>query len=154
MDGLDFIDVDYCKYGMPYRKRTRIWNNSTGLWTPRPLCKKIVVLWMGTGIGKQHREHPAIKKIVGQNTIHCLSKGVCIESYWTNIWDIQGYIIIVHLSIYLSIRHCQAPCSGFPHLAGGDSFGWILFFYLLGHFPYHLLRIPLLVEFRYCFICW
>ena len=46
---------------------------------PDPSVKKIVVLWMGTGIGKQHREHRAIKKIVGQNTIHCLNKGICIE---------------------------------------------------------------------------
>ena len=39
MDGIPYVDVDYCKYGMPYRKRTRIWNNVHG-WTPRPLCKK------------------------------------------------------------------------------------------------------------------
>ena len=39
MDELDFKDVDYCKYGMPYRKRTRLWNNIT-TWTPKPLCNK------------------------------------------------------------------------------------------------------------------
>ena len=39
MDEFDFKDVDYCKYGMPYRKRTRLWNNIT-TWTPRDLCKK------------------------------------------------------------------------------------------------------------------
>ena len=37
MQHLPFNDLDYCKYGMPYRKRTRIWNNITN-WTPRPLC--------------------------------------------------------------------------------------------------------------------
>ena len=39
MDEFDFKDVDYCKYGMPYRKRTRLWNNIT-TWKPRDLCKK------------------------------------------------------------------------------------------------------------------
>jgi hypothetical protein len=36
---LPFKDIDYCKYGMPYRKRTRLWNNITN-WQPRELCKK------------------------------------------------------------------------------------------------------------------
>ena len=39
MFDLGFNDIDYCKYGMPYRKRTRLWNNLTN-WTPRPLCQK------------------------------------------------------------------------------------------------------------------
>ena len=38
MQNLPFKDIDYCKYGMPYRKRPRIWNN-IGNWTPRALCK-------------------------------------------------------------------------------------------------------------------
>lgn len=37
--GLPFQDIDYCKYGMPYRKRTRIWNNIC-TWVPKPLCNK------------------------------------------------------------------------------------------------------------------
>ena len=36
---LPYNDVDYCKYGMPYRKRTRLWNNISNF-TPLPLCKK------------------------------------------------------------------------------------------------------------------
>ena len=27
MWGLPYRDIDDCKYGMPYRKRTRLWNN-------------------------------------------------------------------------------------------------------------------------------
>lgn len=27
LDHIDFIDVDYCRYGFAYRKRTRLWNN-------------------------------------------------------------------------------------------------------------------------------
>jgi len=38
MQNLPFKDIDYCKYGMPYRKRTRIWNNISG-WNPKPLCR-------------------------------------------------------------------------------------------------------------------
>ena len=39
MHGLPFVDVDYCKYGMQYRKRTRLWNNIS-TFNPRPLCNK------------------------------------------------------------------------------------------------------------------
>jgi len=39
MQDISFDDVDYCKYGMPYRKRTRLWNN-IGAWVPKPLCCK------------------------------------------------------------------------------------------------------------------
>ena len=39
MYGLAYQDIDYCKYGMPYRKRTRIWNNIER-WRPQPLCRK------------------------------------------------------------------------------------------------------------------
>ena len=39
MNEFDFKDVDSCRSGMPYRKRTRLWNNIT-TWKPRDLCKK------------------------------------------------------------------------------------------------------------------
>ena len=33
MNVLSFNGIDYCKYGMPYKKRPRLWNN----WQSRPL---------------------------------------------------------------------------------------------------------------------
>ena len=38
MNGIPYVDIDYCKYGTLYRKRTRIWSNIQ--WTPKPLCRK------------------------------------------------------------------------------------------------------------------
>ena len=38
MHDLPFVDVDYCKYGFPYRKRTRLWNNVFD-WKRRRLCR-------------------------------------------------------------------------------------------------------------------
>ena len=42
MQGIPYVDVDYCKYGMPYRKRTRLWSNRADKLREvlRPLCKK------------------------------------------------------------------------------------------------------------------
>tara|TARA_R110001606_G_C15340241_1_gene646497 strand:- start:35 stop:652 length:618 start_codon:yes stop_codon:yes gene_type:complete len=35
---MPFNDIDYCKYGFDYRKRTRIWNDNPN-WTGNHLCK-------------------------------------------------------------------------------------------------------------------
>ena len=51
MDGIPFDNIDYCKYGMPYRKRTTLWNNIPN-WEPRPLCCKDC----GQMEGNRHKE--------------------------------------------------------------------------------------------------
>lgn len=38
VEGLPYVRVDYCMYGCPYRKRTRLWTNVTG-WTPK-MCDR------------------------------------------------------------------------------------------------------------------
>lgn len=40
MNGLSFVDGDYCRYGLPYRKRTRIWTNKIYDEEPLLLCNK------------------------------------------------------------------------------------------------------------------
>ena len=52
MQELQYEDLDYCMYGMPYRKRTRLWNNCISF-LPK-LCK-----WDCDALdetGKRHRE--------------------------------------------------------------------------------------------------
>ena len=39
MQDKPFTDVDYCRYGMPYRKRTSIWNNLPN-WVAKPVCQR------------------------------------------------------------------------------------------------------------------
>ena len=56
MNGINFYDVDYCKYGFRYRKQTRIWTNCK-TWKPHPLCNRDCgnIKW-GRHIGTGHCE--------------------------------------------------------------------------------------------------
>ena len=53
MSLLPFKDVGYCKHGLGYRKRTRLWNNVEQR-CPQPLCREGCDP-MAKG-GKRHRE--------------------------------------------------------------------------------------------------
>ena len=61
MYGMPYIDIDYCKYGMPYRKRTRLWNNVFN-WKPRPLCKKDCNSMVGNKHKAEAQRMPSGKK--------------------------------------------------------------------------------------------
>ena len=62
MIGKPYMDVDYCKYGMPYRKRTRLWNNLYQ-WEPRALCKKDCNSMDGNRHKETAQRAPSGKKI-------------------------------------------------------------------------------------------
>ena len=44
--GLQFRDVSYCMYGMPYKKQTRIWTSEAEEWAPR-LCSATAKMGAG-----------------------------------------------------------------------------------------------------------
>jgi hypothetical protein len=60
---IPYNDLDYCKYGMPYRKRTRLWNN-IHCWEPRDLCKHDCP----ASSGKKHKEIAQRGPRPGNNT--------------------------------------------------------------------------------------
>ncbi len=56
MEYLPYNDIDYCKYGFDYRKRTRVWNNNNN-WNGKILCnhrkdgKHLNFRWITRGPG-------------------------------------------------------------------------------------------------------
>ena len=62
MQGLHYVDADYCMYGMPYRKRTRIWTNKIVL--PK-LCNRRCGSWLNgkhiANIGNGLKEYNSLR---------------------------------------------------------------------------------------------
>ena len=52
LDSLPWVDVDYCMYGAPYRKRTRLWGRLPLNWQARRLCQQDC---HACGNNKKHR---------------------------------------------------------------------------------------------------
>ena len=100
MNDIPYDDLDYCKYGMPYRKRTRLWNNIYG-WTPRPLCKKDC----GSLDGNKHKETaqrgPSGEKETWVNQKRHKQKELYVIPELLLI-DLFNYILFVFPSVHLS----------------------------------------------------
>jgi site-specific DNA-cytosine methylase len=66
VQGLNYVVLDYCRYGTPYRKRTAIWTNTD--FTPqRPLCDKDCASSDG-------RRHTRAAQRVGRGYSHTLNE--------------------------------------------------------------------------------
>ena len=77
LDHLHLQKVDYCKYGMPYRKRTAIWTN-TG-WKPaRALCSGDCGHMVGTKHeARAHQGGPG--QSFSQRELYRIPAGLCEE---------------------------------------------------------------------------
>ena len=63
--GLPHVDVDYCSYGWPYRKRTRLWTNCADFaWAP--LCRQYCA-------GSENGRHKQWAQKAGKGSAGCFT---------------------------------------------------------------------------------
>ena len=98
MEWLPFDDVDYCKYGFEYRKRTRIWNNCEW-WESKPPCckdnyckhridgKHTNFRWITNGKGKTTRWEQRIA--IPRDLMHDIISSCNIASVME--YDLEGH---------------------------------------------------------------
>ena len=98
MQNLPFRDVDYCKYGMNYRKRTRLWTNFEE-WIPRPLCRRDCNSMEPSG--KRHIEVAQRGPCKGTNSKHKVTELYVVPA--SLIREILVKMIIVDISDNLII---------------------------------------------------
>ncbi len=82
VENLPFVVLDYCMYGAPYRKRTRIWTNAN--FVPRPLCdmtcsepKHGNAHWFAAQRGGLRHRDGALSKGFSLDTLHALPSQLC-----------------------------------------------------------------------------
>ena len=83
---LPFVVLDYCMYGAPYRKRTRIWTNTR--FVPRPLCdmtcsapKHGNAHWFAAQRGGLRHRDGALSKGFSLDELHALPPQLCDEIF-------------------------------------------------------------------------
>ena len=79
VEGLPYVRIDYCMYGAPYRKRTRIWTNCT-TWKPK-LCARSHVINGKHMCQAQHGPSKGYKTCFSKDQLHRLPKALCQEIF-------------------------------------------------------------------------
>ena len=78
LDDLTLRRVDYCKYGMPYRKRTAIWTDTS--WKPaRSLCERDCASFAGTKHLARAQQGPPGPRFT-QRELYRIPAELCDES--------------------------------------------------------------------------
>ncbi len=72
---LPFHRVDYCCYGMPYRKRTRIWGEFPAKWKPREMCNGRC----GFVVGGRHKGVAQWGDGWSVHELHAMPRALCDE---------------------------------------------------------------------------
>ena len=75
---LTFVRVDYCMYGRPYRKRTRLWANCC--WTPK-LCDMSHLVNKRHLCSAQRGSSCKYNSTFTRDELHRLPAELCQESY-------------------------------------------------------------------------
>ena len=78
IQGLPWVRVDYCAYGTPYRKRTRIWTNAD--WKPK-MCDRSHVVDGKHPAQAQHSPYKGYKTSFSRDDLHRLPKALCDEIF-------------------------------------------------------------------------
>ena len=96
-----FTDIDYCKYGMPYRKRTRLWNNIQDQWQARPLCKRDC-----TSMKEGTKRHLQVAQRVPQTK----------DAEWQHRWQQKDLYRVPHELVHdiLTAIYSQTPLEVVP----------------------------------------
>ena len=77
---LPYVRVDYCMYGKPYRKRTRIWTNMGDTWRPKLCDRQHLVSGRHEAAAQRGRTERYCHKF-SRDQLHRLPEALCQEIF-------------------------------------------------------------------------